>query len=277
MNFILARVLNRIGILDRFNISSTVSINNEQFKIPVHNGVGFGNRGHTEPWLDKIFNQLLRGNSDYLFIDVGVNLGQTLLKVKSVQPDIMYFGIEPSPTCVNYVNALIKLNHIKNTQLICGGLADRNDIAVLEGFSNEDTRSTLKSGSLEGTGQPVKTFIPTFTLDKLSKLMNLQNRKVIIKIDVERFEYFVLAGASEFISQIKPLIICEVLPDMGKQEYIDEQAHLFQLLSNLGYVVERINANSHLTRVFSFSNNNNWQDTEYIFRYPDTFSHLTSH
>lgn len=276
MNFILARVLNRIGILERFNISSTVLINNKQFKIPVYNSIGFGNRGQTEPWLDKLFNQLL-SESNHVFIDVGVNLGQTLLKVKSIQPDIPYFGIEPSATCVNYVNSLIKLNHIKNTHLICGGLADKNDIAVLEGFSNEDTRSTLKSGSLEGTGEPVKTFIPTFTLNQLTKLLNLQDRKVIVKIDVERFEYSVLAGALEFISQIKPLIICEVLPDMDKPEYIKEQAQLFNLLSNLGYIVERINANSARTRVSSFRNKNNWEDSEYIFSYPDTFFQLISH
>ena len=35
------------------------------------------------------------------FIDVGVNIGQTLLKLKSVSSEIDYIGFEPNPICVN--------------------------------------------------------------------------------------------------------------------------------------------------------------------------------
>lgn len=80
MNFI-PRILNRLSVLEFFNLYSKVTINNVSFKIPVLHSIGFGNRGDTEPWLNKVFANLL--TADPLFIDVGVNLGQTLLKSKN--------------------------------------------------------------------------------------------------------------------------------------------------------------------------------------------------
>ena len=41
------------------------------------------------------------------FIDVGVNVGQTLLKLKSISSEINYLGFEPNPNCVNYLKNLI--------------------------------------------------------------------------------------------------------------------------------------------------------------------------
>jgi len=37
---------------------------------------------------------------DGVFIDIGMNLGQTLIKLKCVDPNIRYFGFEPNPGCV---------------------------------------------------------------------------------------------------------------------------------------------------------------------------------
>lgn len=264
MKFFIPRILNRLSVLEFFNLYSKVTINNVSFKIPVLHSIGFGNRGDTEPWLNKVFANLL-ATADPLFIDVGVNLGQTLLKVKSIKPNIEYIGIEPSPTCVNYVNALVKANNIHKTNFICAGLSDKIDIDVLEGFSQEDTRSTMKSGTISGTGKVIKTFIPTITLNQLSDVCNFKDKQIIIKIDVERFEYNVIKGGKQVISTFQPVMVCEVLPDLDKIDYINENAKLYSLLVDLGYSILRINLDETYTKVSSFINKDNWEMCEYIF------------
>ena len=52
-------------------------------------------------------NLLKKKNGAYL--DIGVNIGQTLMKLKSVNPKIEYIGFEPNATCVHYVNKLIDM------------------------------------------------------------------------------------------------------------------------------------------------------------------------
>lgn len=59
------------------------------------------------------------------FIDVGVNIGQTLMKVKSIDKDILYVGFEPNPNCVNYVNKFIEVNHIENCTIYPVGLSEK--------------------------------------------------------------------------------------------------------------------------------------------------------
>jgi hypothetical protein len=158
----------------------------------------------------------------------------------------------PRYTSVNYFNALKKLSTGKKKHLVGGEPSDKNNIAVAEGFSNENTRSTLKSGSLQANGQPMKKFTPTFTKYKLAKLPDSKISTVNSKFDVERFEYKVTSGAAEINSQINPLIICEVLPYQDKSEYIEEQSKFFQLLPDLGYLVERIKPIYTLARVSPF-------------------------
>ncbi len=84
------RILNRIGILKRFNILSTVSINNKRFKIPVQNWMSLRNKRNPEHKLDKIFNQRLIDLNDCMVIYMGVNLGQTRPKVRAIHFGIAY-------------------------------------------------------------------------------------------------------------------------------------------------------------------------------------------
>jgi FkbM family methyltransferase len=74
-----------------------------------------------------------------------------------------------------------------------------------------------------------RIFIPCMTLDNIRHLFT--NRVSVVKIDVEGFEYFILAGGLEWFREHKPAIILEVF-DRNKQQ-------VFSLLSDYGYTMNK--------------------------------------
>ena len=107
------------AILKKLNFTYTIHLNGKKFKIPVN----AGNRAVVvELWMLEILKLLLIDKKNSTFIDIGVNLGQTLLKVKSIVPKINFVGFEPNPACVNYLEELIRLNGITNCKIYPFGL-----------------------------------------------------------------------------------------------------------------------------------------------------------
>ena len=98
MRLFLIRLLNKIGLLQYLIFKINVQIYSTQFIIPVIKGIGLNNIITTESWgvnlLKKIFPIINKG----IFVDVGVNIGQTLLKLKAVDNEMNYIGFEPNPS-----------------------------------------------------------------------------------------------------------------------------------------------------------------------------------
>src|SRR5436309_272633 len=67
----------------RLNFSVDASVGDQPIKVPVLLGRGYQNLTIGEPWLFRAFSKVL-GLRPGAFVDVGVNLGQTLIKVKLI-------------------------------------------------------------------------------------------------------------------------------------------------------------------------------------------------
>ena len=115
--------------------------NYKQFQIPVINDLGQANINKHEPWMVDLFLALKTLNPD-LIIDVGVNVGQTLLKAKSVFNDILYIGFDPNPACIYYTNHLIDINNIKNCTIIPCGISDTSKLIELNFYTDEQSDSS---------------------------------------------------------------------------------------------------------------------------------------
>ena len=63
------------------------------------------------------------------FIDVGLNNGQTLIKLLEVDPDRRYFGFEPQPTCCAFVTRFIQDNRLAGKHVLPVALSDRTEIS----------------------------------------------------------------------------------------------------------------------------------------------------
>src|SRR5580698_2194129 len=117
----LAKALHKLRCLPFLNLNSTIELEKERILIPILGGQGYSNFNLSEPWMTETL-KCLRPIFNGHFVDVGVNIGQTLIKAYAVFEDIHYIGFEPNPSCVHYVQELIKINELKNFHIFPMGV-----------------------------------------------------------------------------------------------------------------------------------------------------------
>lgn len=104
------------------------------FRIPIVNG----RKSYvSEPWLADLIAVLFR-LKEGAFIDVGVNLGQTMLKVAAADPTRGYLGFEPNPACADYAASLAAVNKLPYT-VIPAGIGVQTEILMLQMYRSKDT------------------------------------------------------------------------------------------------------------------------------------------
>lgn len=198
-------------LLSSVNFSLSLSLNdNQMIKIPIRGGIGTNHRYYCQNWIFVLLSQLLK-LKEGAFLDIGVNIGQTLLSFKATQIPRQYIGFEPNPICIYYLSNLIDINHWSDCLIVPVGLSNENSLVKLYFSPNaniDSGASILKS--LRPNRDLVSSIIPVFQLDDIISQLNIEQISTI-KIDVEGVELKVLQGMKKVINQYRPLIICEVL------------------------------------------------------------------
>lgn len=205
------RVLQRQRVAGRLNFMSRMSIGTRHFAIPILGGAGLQNLRGEEPWLLPVLQVLLRLKRG-AFLDVGMNVGQTLLKFLSVEHDGHdYYGFEPNPMAAAYTYKLIRSNNAANVSVIPVGLSDRTGIASFFLSGEYDTKASAIEGFREQSDYSTKRFIAIMRGDDVIDGLKIDAISVL-KIDVEGGEMEVLLGLENTIRRARPFISCEVLP-----------------------------------------------------------------
>ena len=189
----------------------TLQIRDVRFKKPVPLDIALGvtYKLH-EPWMVTFLERVLKPKD--VFLDVGANVGQTLLSAVAVRPDVHYYGFEASPDCVVYLKQLVQKNNLKNISIFPCGLSNKNEIASLWVTRGNPTSagSTVVTG-VKDLGKRAAEHVPLFTLDTVWKQFS-ETKISVMKVDVEGHEVAVLEGAREVIAEHKPMIVLEILP-----------------------------------------------------------------
>ncbi len=84
-----------------------------------------------EPWMDAAYSAALNSKKG-IFIDVGANTGQTLLKVLSFDRDREYLGFEPQLDCCYFIEKFIKENNLHTHSTSCWIVKQIRSITVTE-------------------------------------------------------------------------------------------------------------------------------------------------
>jgi FkbM family methyltransferase len=243
------RMLRRTGLNDRINRTQGLTVGGRRFRVPVLGGL---KAYASEDWLIEVLRRLM-SLRDGAFVDVGVNLGQTLLKVAAIDPARDYLGFEPNPTCVAYLGRLIAANGLSQCRVLPVGLSSGTGILRLSVYGNDaDSSASLVPGFRPGKRASAEKFVPVFTLGDLPSDL-IPDRVAIVKIDVEGAELAVTQALSPLLASQRPFMVMEVLPCYSP-EYADRiarQAGLENLLAELRYDVLRIERDSaqRLTRL----------------------------
>ena len=244
MRKLLYRGLRKIGVLKRLNLKRKTILNGKKYVIPIFNEIGFDiYLKLSEPWMQFVIDRFVsKAKADTTFIDIGMNLGQTLLKVKCANETIKYIGFEPNPICVNYVSTLIKENNFLNTEIFPVGIGKETSILKLNLFYHEEVDSAASIiENFRKNSKVVKNInVPIFNFAEVPLEANLQVG--FIKIDVEGAELEVLSSLTPTIEKDRPIILIEILPAYDKEnlDRISRQDKIQEILRRLCYSIYRI-------------------------------------
>jgi FkbM family methyltransferase len=192
-------------------------------------------------WKTRAIAAVLR-NRNGVLIDVGANVGQTLLDFLAAPVRSTYLGFEPNAICYQHVARLISDNGLGDCHLVPAALGERNGVATLYRYGGDvDSGATTLAGlrpRLEAKG----TNISVFRLDDLAGVLP-EPEIALIKIDIEGGELDALRGMERTIVRTKPWIMCEVLHrdvSANPEAFSRRNQELMQLVAGLRYEVLRI-------------------------------------
>jgi FkbM family methyltransferase len=263
-----ARVLNKLRWIYSFNGAVTIGINKKKFIIPLLGRQGYENLDLSEPWMTKVL-LALRGIFNGHFVDVGVNIGQTLLKAYAVFDQLNYIGFEPNPACVNYVQELVRLNGLKNTVLLPIAIGAKTEMLRLNFFASDksDSSATIIENFKQNTAPDHFIFVPVYDSSLVSPYLP-EKPYSILKIDVEGAEMEVLTGLADWINKFYPVILLEILPVYSAENKtrLDRQDKIEELLRSLNYKIARIKKKEplELAWIDTFGIHSNIEDCDYL-------------
>jgi FkbM family methyltransferase len=205
-----------------------------------------------EPHLGAVIAELLR-QREGAFIDIGVNVGQTLCKLLATGQKRRYIGFEPQIACCFYVDQFIRHNGIADAHVIPVALGE--EPGVLELFADNDDAD--ESASFDATGFRAtmsatrKVLVPVLRGDTAIAQLRL-DRIAVLKIDVEGAELDVLRGLPDTLHLWRPPVMFEVLPNFFGAEKKPIEARLaaehnrraeaiFEFFTAHGYGVHQVN------------------------------------
>lgn len=233
-------------------MEARIDVSGKELLIPILGGLGLQYLHLSEPWMTNLLLKLKPLNPVH-FVDIGVNLGQTLAKVYGVFDKISYVGFEPNCSCVNYAREIIRRNKLKDFNIIPVGISNQTEVLKLNFFSNDDNDS---SASILADFRPdqkiVNTiFVPVFDDRQLGQFLP-ENGYTIAKIDVEGAELEVLQGFSSWVTKVQPIILIEILPvySIDNTYRVERQAKLLSLLKSWKYTIFRVKKQQGITIEF---------------------------
>ncbi len=264
------RALQKMNLLGLLNIKTLSLYAGKNFRIPIINGIGLSNLFTTEEWMKELLMKILKIQKG-VFLDVGANIGQTLMKLRSFST-ARYIGIEPNPECVVYLEKLIQINRIENCTICPIGLSVKNELVTLYGNSPAASGASMIKNFRENVNKYL-THTHTISVmigDEVLKMLTQDEEVAIIKIDVEGAELEVLDGLKETLSGSRPFIICEILPVYSLQKpnglfRKERQDRLIGLLKANNYNIYRIKKGNNFEHISEIEVHGEMELSDYIF------------
>jgi FkbM family methyltransferase len=145
-----------------------------------------------------------------VFIDIGANIG--IFSLNICRKASMVYAFEATQDTCELLSETIRENDIKNIILTLGAIHsdDNKEIEIYSANSGDSGSNSIYYGDR------VLNTVKTMTIDAFVKNNNI-SRIDIIKIDIEGNELNALKGAFESIKKFRPVIVCEINPELGKK------------------------------------------------------------
>jgi len=171
---------------------------------------------------------------DPVIIDCGGNIGMATLYFKKRYPKARITVLEPNPACAELLRRNIRVNHLRDVEVIEAAAWSRAGSKLMYPEITEDPEFTLGTTLIEnlwgddatGPGFPIRTI-------RLSSI--LRGAVDFMKMDIEGAEETVLRELGESLSSIRELIIEYHGTAIG--EPLNSLARIVGLLERHGFAV----------------------------------------
>lgn len=283
MKKLFLKLLSRLHYLHYFNLVLTYARNGSKVRIPVIRSLGTGNIWLSELWMCEVLEKLLplkRG----CFLDIGVNVGQSLIKLKLVDGNVPYLGFDPNPMCVYYTNELIRENNYDNAMLVPVGLSSRNELVTLNFYSDgaSDSAASIVENFRPHDRVYRREFVACFDYEKIKDCLP-QEDTCIVKVDVEGAEVEVLSGMRSLLIDKRPFVLIEILPVYSVDNVFrwERQQELEQIIKDCNYKIFRISTSgktfNSFTPLETIGVNTRIENADYLLCPAESTLQLTSY
>ena len=146
-------------------------------------------------------------NTKCLFIDCGTNFGVYSVLIASLCKNTDIVSFDASIKFIKRLKENINLNNLINIEAHNVGIGSNNS----EEYFNESDSNFKNLGSYRFEKSPNSKLIKIISLDSFLENKNLgKYEKIIIKLDIEGYEYHALLGMTNLIKKYKPIIMLEI-------------------------------------------------------------------
>ena len=158
-----------------------------------------------------------------LFLDCGCNYGFYSMYTASLSKYNVIVSIEASKNTSKEFLKNLKLNNFKNIIFYNNAISDLDNINISfnEGENDWESSQAHRSFKIKKVEN-----IQTITIDTLLKPYDLNNYKLIIKLDIEGNEMNAIQGALRAVKNYSPIFIIEF------SKYIFDHQHNIEYLNN---------------------------------------------
>ena len=141
------------------------------------------------------------------FIDCGCNFGAYSIPIAKKFKNQNIYAFDASRKAIYNLKQNINLNKIKNINYFNIGVGDKN----IKMYFNEDVNTLKNDGSFRFIKNKSKKKIKVYKLDDFFKNEKIfLNKNIIIKIDLEGFDFLALKGLTNTIKKSKVIIFIEI-------------------------------------------------------------------
>lgn len=277
----LFKVLKKLGLKNAFNFFIPLIINDSLLIIPVLGQLGKGNLSPREVWMFELLSKIMHFKEGS-FIDVGINIGQTLIHFKTLKTDRPYIGFEPNPTCIHYTQQLIKYNKWTNCTLIPCAIFHSNELTPINYYSiGTDSMASLVINFREDRKVVRSEVIAGYNRLVIGNILD-GHEIACLKLDVEGFEYDVIVELQSQIVKHRPFVISEFLPPNTsnftfQNEKINKTFELFGGIEYTSFRIIKSNKNriEKLQKVFNPCEGLTRNTTDHLFCPNELLEQLT--
>ena len=187
---------------------------------------------------DMLYSLVKNGTT---IIDVGTNIGETLLNFAKINRDGRNIGFEPVPFLYEKAKTNIGLNEFENIELVNMALSSKAETLSFNETDENNSGGTFLTRDNSDSVRAVRAV----RLDDFAEQNRLENIS-LIKIDVEGFEMEVLKGASEVLRKFRPTLFVEI-DDAFLARQQSSAAAVFDLLVSHGYEIKNATTGEYIS------------------------------